>query len=295
MPDIFTVTAIGTLLLLALKKDYKIYQKVIFSLSLVFSINAHFSNYLISILTVLVLFIITRTKFIPKAKKELSFLLPTIIFSCSDRDGGKLKEEMKKKLDLLSRNLWDTFTLESLSLKVILPGGVTTTEQAQRRAEKLIKAGQLSRAYKAIVGDKNRLTPCDDVFNALSEKYPAEGINRLTDDQMNELNAFRFNENVQRPSVSVESLGKIILKGGHMIAHGIDHFRYEHLQKLWGYKDQDSHQQEFRLLYTKLINPMRTKRCIYDTSVTKMRDFDFGLNYRYFRGFKSLYTPYTLR
>jgi hypothetical protein len=29
------------------------------------------------------------------------FLLPTIIFSCSDRDGGKLKEEMKKKLDLV--------------------------------------------------------------------------------------------------------------------------------------------------------------------------------------------------
>ena len=83
MPDIFTVTAIGTLLLLALKKDYKIYQKVIFSFLLVFSINAHFSNYLISILTVLGLFVITRTKFIPKAKKELSFLLPTIIISVS--------------------------------------------------------------------------------------------------------------------------------------------------------------------------------------------------------------------
>ena len=74
------------------------------------------------------------------------------------------------------------------------------------------------------MGDKNRLTPCDDVFNALSEKYLAEGTNRLTDDQMNELNALRFNENVQRPSVSVESLGKIILKVGHMIAHGIDHY-----------------------------------------------------------------------
>ena len=88
MPDIFTVTAIGTLLLLALKKDYKIYQKVIFSLLLVFSINAHFSNYLISILTVLGLFVITRTKFIPKAKKELSFLLPTIIVTLSILTGS---------------------------------------------------------------------------------------------------------------------------------------------------------------------------------------------------------------
>ena len=88
MPDIFTVTAIGTLLLLALKKDYKIYQKVIFSLLLVFSINAHFSNYLISILTVLGLFVITRTKFIPKAKKELSFLLPTVIVTLSILTGS---------------------------------------------------------------------------------------------------------------------------------------------------------------------------------------------------------------
>ena len=88
MPDIFTVTAIGTLLLLALKKDYKIYQKVIFSLLLVFSINAHFSNYLISILTVLGLFVINRTKFIPNAKKELSFLLPTIIVTLSILTGS---------------------------------------------------------------------------------------------------------------------------------------------------------------------------------------------------------------
>ena len=41
-----------------------------------------------------------------------------------------------------------------------------------------------------------------------------------------------------------------------MIAHVIDHYRYEHLQKLWGYKHQDSHQHEFRLLYTKLINKL---------------------------------------
>ena len=83
MPDIFTVTAIVALFLLALKNEYKVYQKIIFSALLIFSINAHFSNYLISILTILVLFVITRTKFIPKAKQELSFLLPIVIISFS--------------------------------------------------------------------------------------------------------------------------------------------------------------------------------------------------------------------
>jgi hypothetical protein len=83
MPDIFTVTAVGALFLLALKNDYKVYQKIIFSALLIFSVNAHFSNYLISILTLLGLFVITRTKFIPKVKQELSFLLPTVILSVS--------------------------------------------------------------------------------------------------------------------------------------------------------------------------------------------------------------------
>lgn len=83
MPDIFTVTAVGALFLLALKNNYKVYQKIIFSALLIFSINAHFSNYLISILTILGLFVITRTKFIPKAKQELSFLLPTVIIAVS--------------------------------------------------------------------------------------------------------------------------------------------------------------------------------------------------------------------
>lgn len=83
MPDIFTVTTVCILFLLTFKNDYKVYQKIIFSILLVFSINAHFSNYLIAILTLLLLFAVTRSNFIPKAKKELSFLLPTIIISIS--------------------------------------------------------------------------------------------------------------------------------------------------------------------------------------------------------------------
>ena len=88
MPDIFTVTTVCILFLLAFKNDYKVYQKIIISIVLLFSINAHFSNYLIAILTMLLLFVVTRTKFIPKAKKELSFLLPTIIISVAILTGS---------------------------------------------------------------------------------------------------------------------------------------------------------------------------------------------------------------
>ena len=182
------------------------------------------------------------------------FLLPTILFSYNESDGGKIKEEMKKKIDLLSINKWESFTIESLSLRVVATGNTISTEQSYHHAEKLIKAGQLSKAYKSIVGDKSRITPSLEVYDALTIKYPPEGINKLTDSQLNELNGFRFNDSIQKPHISVESLGKIVMKGDNMIAHGFDHFRYEHLKQLWGYKDHDSYQNEFRLLYTKLIN-----------------------------------------
>jgi len=88
MPDIFTTTTVCSLFLLTFRNDFKIHQIIIFSIVLLFSINAHFSNYLIAVLTILLLFVITRTNFIPRAKQQLSFLLPIIIISLSIATGS---------------------------------------------------------------------------------------------------------------------------------------------------------------------------------------------------------------
>jgi hypothetical protein len=79
MPDIFTIVTICTLLLLLFKKKYSLYQTIIFSAVLIFSINTHFSNYLIALLTIALVFAITRSNFIPNVKKEVSFRLPVLI------------------------------------------------------------------------------------------------------------------------------------------------------------------------------------------------------------------------
>jgi hypothetical protein len=79
MPDIFTIVTLCTLVLLLFKKNHSRLQTIIFSLLLIFSMNTHFSNYLIAILTIIILFIITRRNGISNAKKEVSFRLPVLV------------------------------------------------------------------------------------------------------------------------------------------------------------------------------------------------------------------------
>jgi hypothetical protein len=79
MPDIFTIVTLCTLSLLLFKKKYSLLQTVIFSVILIFSINTHFSNYLIALLTILILFAFTRKNTIANTKNEISFRLPIII------------------------------------------------------------------------------------------------------------------------------------------------------------------------------------------------------------------------
>ncbi|WP_264520687.1 hypothetical protein [Flavobacterium sp. N1994] len=79
MPDIFTIVTLCTLALLLFKKNHSRLQTIFFSILLIFAMNTHFSNYLIAILTIIILFIITRRNGIPNAKKEVSFRLPVLV------------------------------------------------------------------------------------------------------------------------------------------------------------------------------------------------------------------------
>jgi len=183
-------------------------------------------------------------------------LLPTILFNNSDRLGGKVKEVMKKKISLLLRDDWDSFTLASMSMRTLPTSRTLTTEQLHQRAAKLHKAGQLSRSYKLVVGEnKGRLPNVEETFEALESKYPAAGGQDLNQDQVSRLRSFRFDESTSpKPSISIERLGKVIHNAGNMIAHSFDHVRYEHMKKLWGFKDLNPSENEFRSLYCKLIN-----------------------------------------
>ncbi|MGL2963342.1 hypothetical protein ACSVH2_05935 [Flavobacterium sp. RSB2_4_14] len=79
MPDIFTMVTLCLIVLLLFRKKYNWYQNIVFSVLLIFSINTHFSNYLIALATIAILFGITRSTIFPNAKKEVSFRLPILV------------------------------------------------------------------------------------------------------------------------------------------------------------------------------------------------------------------------
>ncbi len=84
MPDIYTFTTIGALLLLIFERDLKLYQKGIFGFIFVLSVNVHFSNVLIGSLTLLGLVVAVKRKFIAiQEEKSLSFSIPALLILLS--------------------------------------------------------------------------------------------------------------------------------------------------------------------------------------------------------------------
>lgn len=77
MPDIFTVVTLGAIVMLLFSKKHSLIENIIFSVILAFSMNTHFSNYLIAIGTIALLFLFGRKKLF--AQKEISFRLPVLI------------------------------------------------------------------------------------------------------------------------------------------------------------------------------------------------------------------------
>lgn len=77
MPDIFTVVMLGAIILLLFRKRHTLIQNIIFALALIFSMNTHFSNYLIAVGVIALLFLFSRKFF--DAKKEINFRIPVLI------------------------------------------------------------------------------------------------------------------------------------------------------------------------------------------------------------------------
>lgn len=78
MPDIFTIITLSTILLLLFREKHSVTQNIIFSIVLIFSMNTHFSNYLIASGTIFILLVFSRHRRFLDIRKEISFRLPII-------------------------------------------------------------------------------------------------------------------------------------------------------------------------------------------------------------------------
>lgn len=78
MPDIFTFIAIGSLFLLLFQSKKSILNYVIYSVLLILSVNVHFSNFPIVLLTLFVSFFILRY-YLKSKQRTVNFILPISI------------------------------------------------------------------------------------------------------------------------------------------------------------------------------------------------------------------------
>ena len=156
------------------------------------------------------------------------FLLPTILFDNTSRE-RKIKDTMRGRIQLLVRDDWSQFTLGSLQLKPMNQRMEFRNEEVTKRITKLVSVGQISKAYKVLTGNQNRIAQDEWAYNLLKDKFPETGENNLTDVQRAALRSFNPGE---VPFPGPDFVRKIIMKQGNMISHGMDHFRNEHLKKL---------------------------------------------------------------
>ncbi len=177
------------------------------------------------------------------------FLLPTILFDNTSRE-RKIKDNMRARIQLLVQDDWSQFTLGSLQLKPMNQRLEFRDDEITKRITKLVSVGQISKGYKVLTGNQNRIAQDEWAYNLLKDKFPETGENNLTDEQRAALRAFNPG---RVPFPGPDFVRKIVMKQGNMISHGYDHFRNEHLKKIYGWSEDDPTQIELRRLHGNII------------------------------------------
>ena len=182
------------------------------------------------------------------------FLLPVILFS-NCKSTRLMKVTMRERINNLHNNKWD-FTIDSLSLRNPVTSEVKTEDQIYARSTRLAAVGEIGRAYKNFLSDTRRIIPDIAVFENLASKYVAEGNHDLSENELNQLLNFARDEDTPKATTTSEKLGKQIHKMKKLTQSGFDHFRVEHLQTLYGYKENSPQEDEFRHLYLQIITTL---------------------------------------
>ena len=183
-------------------------------------------------------------------------LLPLIIF---DFDNHEIlyerKRKYKVKLDKLHIDDWSSFTLGSLSKKIIKCDPISQNE-IYAAATRLAEVGEIGKAFKKLKSDRNRVIPSQAVLQKLQSKFPCPGETDLTNAQIASIYSYNpeLDDDTEPIVVNIAEIETIILKAKKKVAHGIDHMRYEQLKQLWNPYGNDPTEGVFRNLFTSVIN-----------------------------------------
>ena len=178
------------------------------------------------------------------------FFLPTVIFDNSRQ--GKVKDVIRERIKVLAADDWSSLTLGSLQLKAPQQNLNISDADVKKRTTKLMRVGQISKAYKVLTGDRSRLPQDTWAYELLKSKFPEQSQRHLSQEKLTALRNFRP---PQIEDIEAHVFESVILGQQNQIAHGLDHLRNEHLKKLigWGHACGGSLEIEFRNLYKYII------------------------------------------
>jgi len=178
------------------------------------------------------------------------FFLPTVIFDNNRQ--GKVKDVIRDRIKVLAADDWSSLTLGSLQLKAPQQNLEISDADVKKRTTKLLRAGQISKAYKGLTGDRSRLPQDTRAYGMLKSKFPEESKICLSPENITALRNFKppLIEDIEE-----HIFEGVILGQKNQISHGFDHLRNEHLKKLigWGHECGGSLETEFRSLYKYII------------------------------------------
>ena len=162
------------------------------------------------------------------------------------------EDVIRDRIKVLAADDWSTLTLGSLQLKAPQQNLEISDADVKKRTTKLLRAGQISKAYKGLTGDRSRLPQDTWAYEMLKSKFPEESKRCLSPENITALRNFKppLIEDIE-----AHIFEGVILGQANQISHGFDHLRNEHLKKLigWGHECGGSLETEFRSLYKYII------------------------------------------
>ena len=98
---------------------------------------------------------------------------------------------IRERIKVLASDDWSALTLGSLQLKPPQQNLEISENDVQKRITKLLRVGQISKAYRVLTGDRTRLPQDTWAYEMLKSKFPEESKRCLSPENITALRNFK--------------------------------------------------------------------------------------------------------
>ena len=98
---------------------------------------------------------------------------------------------IRERIKVLASDDWSALTLGSLQLKPPQQNLEISENDVQKRITKLLRVGQISKAYRVLTGDRTQLPQDSWAYEMLKSKFPEQCKIHLSTEQHDALKTFK--------------------------------------------------------------------------------------------------------